>query len=65
MSWQPITLANPMSSAIALGHALSVFEVSPFTASVAEGQGLNRWLSFPNAVAAIKNKLTGQPLEAF
>ena len=64
MSWQPLTLTNPSSSALALGHALNMFEVSPFSAGVAEGQGLNRWLSFPNAVAAIKAKLAGKPIDA-
>ncbi len=64
MSWQALTLAQPSSSALALDGALNVFEVSPFSAGVAEGDGLNRWLSFPNAVAAIKAKLAGQPIEA-
>ena len=57
MSWQPVNLATPMADASALSQNLSVFTVSPWTSGVKEGSGNNTWLSFPNAVAAVIDRV--------
>jgi len=57
MSWSPLILADPVSDASALGQNIVMFTVSPWTSGVKEGSGNNTWLSFPNAVEAVANKV--------
>jgi hypothetical protein len=57
MSWSPLSLSSPTSSALALSESLTVFTVSPWTHGAKEGNGNHTWLSFPNAVDAVIDKV--------
>jgi hypothetical protein len=53
MSWSPLSIPNPASSAPALSESVTVFTVSPWNHGIKEGNGNHTWLSFPNAVDAV------------
>lgn len=53
MSWSPLSLSTPASSAPALSESVTVFTVSPWSYGAKEGNGNHTWLSFPNAVDAV------------
>lgn len=57
MTWSPLALSTPTSSAPALSESVTVFTVSPWTHGVKEGNGNHTWLSFPNAVDAVAAKI--------
>lgn len=57
MSWSPLSLSTPASSAPTLSESLTVLTVSPWTHGVKEGNGNHTWLSFPNAVDAVADKV--------
>lgn len=57
MTWSPLSLSAPTSSAPALSESVTVFTVSPWTHGVKEGNGNHTWLSFPNAVDAVAAKV--------
>jgi hypothetical protein len=53
MTWSPLSLSTPASSAPALSESVSFFTVSPWSHGIKEGNGNHTWLSFPNAVDAV------------
>ncbi len=57
--WTTLTINAPTANAAALGNALTLITVDPWTHGVASGQGANTQLSFPNAVDAVIERLTG------
>lgn len=57
MSWSPISLSAPISSAASLASNIGMFVVSPWDYGVNEGAGLHTYLSFPNAVSAVVKKI--------
>lgn len=57
MSWSPLSLSNPASIAPALSESVSFFTVSPWSHGIKEGNGNHTWLSFPNAVEAVADKV--------
>lgn len=57
--WSPLTLAPPSSNSSALGAGLTVLAVDPWTPGIASGIGSQTNLSFPNAVSALVDQLTG------
>ena len=64
MSWSALSLSTPGSDASNLNHDLTVFSVTPWTHNIREGGGNHTWLSFPNAIDAVINKLQTQPAGA-
>ena len=65
MSWSPIALAEPTANAADLSQGLTVFSVSPWTHGVAERARDASWLSFPNAVDAVIDKLPSNAAAVF
>lgn len=59
MSWSPLTITHPTSNSAALGAGLTLLSVDPWTHGVSNGDGSNTNLSFPNAVNALVDQLTG------
>jgi hypothetical protein len=59
MTWTPLTISAPSSNAAALAAGLTLLSVDPWTHGVAAGDGSHTNLSFPNAVQALVEKLTG------
>lgn len=59
MTWTPLTIQHPPSNSVALGSNLTLLKVDPWTHGISSGDGNNTNLSFPNAVAALVDKLTG------
>lgn len=57
--WTPLTVNAPTANSAALGAALTLITVDPWTHGVASGDGSVTQLSFPNAVDAVVKKLTG------
>jgi hypothetical protein len=57
MTWSPLSLSNPASSAPAISESLTVFTVSPWSHGIKEGNGNHTWLSFPNAVNAVADRV--------
>lgn len=57
MSWSPLALSTPASSALAVNHNIGIFSVTPWTHGIREGQGSHTWLSFPNAVEAVVDEV--------
>lgn len=64
MSWSPIALSIPSVGASSLVAELNRFTIAPWSYGVAEGEGLQTWLSFPDAVDAVSNKLALVPSSA-
>lgn len=64
MTWSALNLAEPISPAPSNPPNLTVLSVSPFDPAAREGSASNSWLSFPNAVEAVINKLDLKPGEA-
>jgi hypothetical protein len=59
MTWTPLAISTPSSNAAAAAAGLTLIAVDPWTHGVAAGDGSNTNLSFPNAVQAVVDKLTG------
>ncbi|WP_421848301.1 hypothetical protein [Marinomonas sp.] len=57
MSWSLLSLSTPASSAPAISESVTVFTVSPWSHGIKEGNGNHTWLSFPNAVDAVANRV--------
>jgi len=64
MSWTSLSLANPVSDASGLNQKLTVVSVDPWEHGVKEGNGEHTFLSFPNAIDGLINKLSKIPAEA-
>lgn len=64
MSWSPISLVNPAPVVELFDLNLARFTIAPWSYGVAEGQGLQTWLSFPDAVDAVSKKLALVPSSA-
>lgn len=64
MTWQQVSLANPISDASGLNLPITVETVTPWTHGAKEGTGTNTWLSFPNAVAALVKRIQANPVQA-
>lgn len=64
MSWAPINLQNPVSSAASLAGQLGCVSINPWAPGVGLGSGLNSWLSFPAAVEAAVAKIEALNPEA-
>lgn len=57
MAWQPLSLSTPTMSALGAQQGVELLQFSPWSHGVAErGDGAS-WLSFPNAVAAVVERL--------
>jgi hypothetical protein len=57
MTWSPLSLSTPTSNVPALSESVSFFTVSPWSYGIKEGNGNHTWLSFPNAVDAISDRV--------
>lgn len=57
MAWQPLTLTTPTMSALAAQQGVELLQFSPWSHGVAESGDGASWLSFPNAVAAVVERL--------
>lgn len=57
MTWNAINLATPVADASTQLHKLTLIELTPWTHGVREGETPHTWLAFPNAVAALVDRL--------
>lgn len=64
MTWAPVDLATPVSSAAGLNNAIRIETITPWTHGAKEGNGNHTWLSFPNAVAALVKRIQANPAQA-